>query len=359
MSDVNRLPLAWNYVKRGQAAGRWGGHGVWQVRRFCQEDWVFHIRVYRYTRTRYEIALFLAEDHWKWKKDTGVMGGLVFALSEAYHRTGKMEIHFIGLPDGHEPVVPESIRRVAAALGVTISPNRTMITDAEGRKLYARLTGLCAETEKTLTHRGISLARACFVVNRGIWSPEQVEFLAREAYAAERLFDGGIAPENRLCYQHDVLVLRIALVAERVKTLIESSAGSAAAVHTTWSSTTTQDYIVGRDVTVPTVDGSEFHIQNNEPITVGLTPRDSEGYADHTATDLHTIARLPRQALLAVTQDFSWMPRRTYRRTVRRAARCGVGIVPIVDTLAEVDEEVVRRLAQAASTKRPVPERPD
>src|SRR5262245_4493442 len=99
MSDINRLSLCEKYFDSER----------WAVRRFCQEDWVLNVRVQRVVdRRHFKIALFLAEDHEKYVRDAGVMGGLILALSEAYDKTGSMRIQFVK----HERCVPECIRRV-------------------------------------------------------------------------------------------------------------------------------------------------------------------------------------------------------------------------------------------------------
>lgn len=147
---------------------------TWQFRRFCQDDWILNLRVHRTLgRNRFEVALFLAEDHELFVKGSGVLGGLVFSLSEAYHKTGTMRIHFVGPPVGFERQIPPSVRDAASELGVTLK-KKSVITDGEGRRLYARITGLSANTVDRLTERGIDLVKACFTIHRGIWTKDQV-----------------------------------------------------------------------------------------------------------------------------------------------------------------------------------------
>jgi len=78
----------------------------WQVRGFAQEDWILNIRACRIVgRKRFEVGLFLAEDHEKFVRHSGTMAGLVFLLSEAYKKVGRMELHFVDPLKEHEPTV--------------------------------------------------------------------------------------------------------------------------------------------------------------------------------------------------------------------------------------------------------------
>jgi len=98
-SDRDRFGLWLRYVKiRSETDAR--NPRAWRPMRFAQQDWVLSAWVYRSTRQRYDISLFLTEDHTRFVRDSGTMAGLVFNLSEAYDKTGGMEIRFVGPPDG-------------------------------------------------------------------------------------------------------------------------------------------------------------------------------------------------------------------------------------------------------------------
>lgn len=351
-SDVQRLPLVDSYIDSPE----------WHVRRFCQEDWLLHVRVYRIrNRQRYEIALFLAEDHWKFEKDSGVLGGLVFALSEAYHQVGRMEMYFVGPPYGDEPEIPHSIRRVAADRYGIVFQKPTKISDAEGRKLYERITGFREEVLILLGERGISHERACFVVQRAIWSREQVEFLARHGRCPDRIFRGGAPAECRLSYQADLVLLRIALMAERVRVMLETDAQqSEADVHMEWTGIPSVSYRPPCDAVLQVFSGVTLELAGQQSASALLAPRDAIGYMWHGLEDLPSSAPPPSPpTLVFVTKDIFHIPLSVRETLLAAADERNVAIVPIVDTLADLDTEIDRRLARAASTERTMPERPD
>ena len=183
----------------------------WWPMRYFMEDWVLGAWVYRIDKRTEQcnVCLFLAEDHYKYKMDSGLKGSLIFLLTQAYHLLGNMEINFVGpergcsddrrrqtaqneqrvleflqkLPDltssvsrnraeellkeGFEPEVPAAVRRFASELGVKFAGERH-ISDAEGRDLYARMTGFSAPVLAEFNGLGIDLTRACYAVHRDI-----------------------------------------------------------------------------------------------------------------------------------------------------------------------------------------------
>lgn len=310
-------------------------------------------------RTRLEVALFLAEDHEQFVKDAGVMGGLIFLLSEAYQKIGTMELHFVGPPEGHEPKIPESIRRVAASHGVVLR-GRTRIADAEGRELYARLTGLSAATVERARRRGIDTARACFVVQRRIWSREQVEYFFSYSIIPERIFDGGVAAEARLSYVHDLLIMRIALLAERTQTLFEMSFGGETPTFVMkWTSESTMECVCGAPLRLAQdalLDSGPVDHPAEVPLTVHLWPRGVEEYSRELPRDVQSVTRPGAAALVITTRDCSGLS-----ADVRKHLQLSDAppIAMIVDTLSDLDQEIEQRLSRATSTRRPLPERPD
>lgn len=361
MTDLERLPLVWSYLNaEDSTAGRRRPNGNWQVRRFCQEDWLLNVRVQRVVgRHRFEIALFLAEDHQKFVRDAGVMGGLVFALSEAYDKTGTMQIDFVGPPEGHEPEIPLSIRRVAAALNVSIG-GTNQIADSEGRELYARLTGLSDEVIAILRTRAIDLVKACFVVHRGLWTKGQLELIAKSAHAPERVLGGQVFAEQRIQYLHDLLLLRVALLMERLETMLSTLCGMKdVMVSSQWVKNCCLQTSVSRSVELPTFVSDTLTVSSNCPLTAALVPRDTTGYVVWGERDIEAAASVPEPRCLVVTQDVSWLPAELRCHLVDCARRRQVAIIPIVDTLGELDAEIEERLARVFSTKRGVPERPD
>lgn len=214
-TDHDRLGLYQEYVKRYgysqtrvENRDRPGHH--WTPRRSCFQDWLISAYVARWRRESYEVGLFLAEDHWLLERGSGVKSGVMFILSDAYHRTGRMEVTFLGpapgyratFRTGHEPRIPQSILRLARDLDIPmqeIIPTPSEITgqvasvlpDAVGRRLYARITGFSEDAIRVLSATyGPDLTRACFVVQRGVWSVEQAGYICVHALFPRRLLEG-------------------------------------------------------------------------------------------------------------------------------------------------------------------------
>ena len=303
-------------------------------------------------RRRFELGFFLAEDHEKFVRGSSARGALLFTLSDAYFNIGQMELHFVGPPEGYEPTIPTSIRAIAEELRVPIASNDS-ISNEEGRTLYARLTGFSERTTAVLTSgaQQVDLVRACFVVQRGIWSVEQVEFFAREAYNPARLLEGGVAPENRLSFAHDLLVLRIAIAWERAKLVLEVLSGGQdhAIQPMTWTDSVAT-FKTSKDLEVRTL-GAATKLAAGSIVSVLLLPRPREGFIAFSKGDLAAVKRC-RPEFVAVTRDF---PTDTAHAFEKRGAK----VLVLLDTLADLDKDVYRRLAQSVSTARPLPERPE
>jgi len=355
MSDRDRLYIYQNYVdqygiKRKNIDEDFKEKKdtyVWQPRRACYDDWILCVWVQRYTRMKFEIGLFLAEDHTKFVKGAGVMAGLVFCLSDAYHKIGKMEIIFKGkrknsnLESGYEPDIPVSIRNLSKSLGVELSCE-DRITDSEGQLLYVRLTGLSENVSEFLKDK----IRACFIIQRGIWSKEQIEILVQESVNPEKILNGGLPAEMRLFYLHDLLILRQLIMGERVMTYL-SIKGLITKIQWIFSRVlccTSDKKIKLRDIV----------FKKNEKIYIYLIPRCQDGYNFHLLND---ISHLRKKILVAVTYDAKWVNKSTEESVTNLIARKKIKVFPIVDTLAEIDEEIQKRLKQSISTKRALQER--
>lgn len=329
----------------------------WPMAYFIGDDilaaWVYRVR----HRDRCEVGLFLAEDHHLFVRGSGLKGGLIFLLTQTFHLTGKMEVHFVGprpgqsptIETGYEPEVPRAIRELAGALGVEIA-GRHGIADLEGRQLYTRLTGFTEETAARFRRCGIDLTRACFAINRDVWSFEHVEYLLEHAPAPERLFEGGLSPLHRLAHQRDLLVLRTALLEERFRILLEnfSDGDGPKRFDARWVTGTRRRYTCDRDLGLRAHDGRAVRLKAGEPFEVYVLPRSAQEYVAFRAEDASHAPGAPR--LIAATRDIEWTG-------PTPAGATGAHYLPIHDTLAELDAEIDLRLAQTVSTRGELSER--
>ena len=337
--------------------------GGWIARRYCEDDFVLCAWVYRLRRKHYEVALFAAEDHYRFVAGAGVMGGLVFILSDAYFKTGRMEVTFCGpasggdpsLATGFEPEIPPSIAAFAERVGVPL-PAGVRISNEEGQRLYLRITGLSKETESALKAKGADLLRTCFLVNRGIWLPEQVALIAREANQPARIFEGGATPLARLSYKAELLLLRVALLYERMKTILESSAEDVQ-VSGKWIAANVFEYRVNKQVSITTFAGGKCVIEPGKPFFVLFSARDSAGYECYLRSDIIVGLSSRTPGAVVVTKDFEWVGESAQKRLLSHLAAENVVLVQTVDTLGETDQFVALKLAQSASSRRPLEER--
>jgi len=330
----------------------------WIPRRYCEDEYLLCVWCCHSTRNIYRLGLFLSEDHRRFVRDAGAMGGLIFNLSEAYDKTGMMEVHFVGPPEGHELEVPESVRRVAYNLGLKLQ-HKHHIADEEGRLLYARLTGLSEKAVQSLTARGVDLVKACFTVHRGLWTKEQVELIALQAHAPERIFTGNMLAEHRVQYLHDMLLLRVAVLAERLQTLCSSVHGPNDQVVTAeW----TEECRLAMTLHKPvgwTHEGREIKLPAKARILATLTARDAKGYEVFGSDDVQAAASAPEPRLLVLTRDFDWVREVRRKELITQAAKASLPIVQVVDTIGEMDANIDERIARVVSTRRGAPERPD
>ncbi|GEM_PF-2862714 len=362
-SDRERLPIFFDYIKQYEAeSSRKDKGNLWIPRRCAQQDWVLSVWVYRIFNAKFEIALFLAEDCLLFVKDGGIVAALMYCLSDAYFHTGKMEIHFCGkaqnptLKTGYEPVVPQSIVRVARTLGVFIQEGSNVIPDSQGRDLYVKITGFSQELLELLQSHNIDLVRTCFIVNRRVWTCEQVELFVHYSHEPKGLLRGGINPELFLLYQHDLLLLRFALLAERFKTLLEKSdVSDSLVIESTWLDMNKQLCSTSEPLSIETAFRKPLTIPHNTSFNVVYIPRDLDEYHFFIKSDF---ANFDDEVLtlLVVTKDFDWVSKeaRDFARSTSEGRTIG-----IVDTLGELDEEIQKRLYQSLSTRRSPPERPE
>jgi len=332
----------------------------WRPMRYFMGDdilaaWVYRIR----ERSRCEVGIFLAEDHYKYVKDSGVKGGLIFLLTQTFHLLGKMEVNFVGprsgqtatLDTGFERNIPETIRRVAEAHGVEFR-YQSCITDQEGRELYAQLTGFSDEMIGEFRKRGIDLTQACFVVQRDIWSFDQVEYLLRNAPEPERLFNGGVSPVDRLSVLLDQVVLRTAILEERLRIVVEQFTGEPKKVRAEWVAENRIRYTSDRDLELPIFGGPVQSIKAGIPFEVTITPRNAQGYVMFATDDARRPRRHDIPHFIGVTRDIEWTGFTTNAGLI-------TPYLPILDTLTDLDSELDLRSAQAMSTRCELSERHD
>lgn len=384
VTDIDRFPIYEEYVAhfshdRGAASGP-SQHSapasryVWVPRRCCIQDWVLSVYVCRWSRTVYEVALFLAEDHVDYERGAAAKAGLMFLLSDAYHQTGRMELTFVGpcsgaatMETGHERDIPRAILALCEHLGMQLAvevdargpQKRTVLQHESGEALYARITGLSDRAVNALTNRSVDLVKACFAIQRGLWSKSQAELIAVHAHAPERVFAGDASTERRVQHMHDLLLLRVAVLGERFEALCGPVHGGEGQVVTSeWSNDGRLVLSLAKPVEW-TDEGRTIQIPAKTKSTAMLVARDAAGYGQFAEQDIAAAAASEEPRVVVVTRDFEWMPEASRRERLAQAAKLHLAVVQVFDTIGELDAEIDQRLSRVASTKRGAPERPD
>lgn len=189
---------------------------IWRPYRFCVQDVVLGTTVVRHVKgdNCLEVDVFLTTSIPQYEPDSGVRGLALFLLCEAYKCGGTMEIRFTGNVEGGR--VPAELEALAERLGVPIpldSITAHRLTPSDSRALFAALTGFSQTALQRIAELDLSIERACYVVNKDIWTRHEVEAIMLSASKPDRLFAGGAAPEQRALFAQDLLQGRAALLA--------------------------------------------------------------------------------------------------------------------------------------------------
>jgi hypothetical protein len=337
--------------------------------RMAQDDVVLCIWSCRVVRKRYEVGLFLAGDHFRYVPWSGVIGGLVFILSDAYYKTGSMEIRFCGPARGARPTwrsgfeaeIPPQIRQFATSASIRLPPGN-VLPDAEARRLYVHITKLPRQTRHLLTRRNCDLPRVCFLVHRGIWTREQITLIAGFSENPAGILTGGSASEDCFHFQSERLLLRYGILHERIQMLLSGllDQGRPRAL-CSWIQPNRARFQVREETFLPLRDGSRLSLPSGSLVEARFLARDAIGHKYFRKHDLELLAA-PTDGVatvLVVTKDFDLVEEDLRQLLCRTADDRKIPLVSVIDTLSELDESVELKLFQTASSLRPVEERPE
>lgn len=363
-SDADRMLIFEEYVKayapenKRELANRKGTGREWTPLRFCSQDWLLSVAACRASRTRYEVGFFLTKDHFLFEEFAGVKAALAFFLADSFHKTGKMEIRFVGARSGEEPSlesgylpgIPRPIREYAASVGVTLAHARK-IEASEGEALYLKLARFSDELMKLLSNAdGL---RAAFLAHRGVWSATALEHIARHSHMPNQLLVGGPSPEDWLTFKRELLVLREAVLAERIEIALRTANSHVEQpIRSRWlpDAAVPTLAITPLSATVLSTLGGSIELQPGKELHARLIGHDATSAAFHQEEDLAAIPA-DRPTLLVVTKDFDWA-KPPYRAAVLKCTARHVAVVKLFECLDEVDSEILARLGRCASTRR-------
>jgi len=188
---------------------------VWRPYRFCVQDVLLGATVVQHVKgdNFLNVDVFMTEEVPPYEPDSGVKGLTLFLLCEAYKCGGTMEIRFTENVEGGR--IPRKIQELAERLQLPI-PEKSLsdrrLTPRDSRTLFAALTPFSPEAFARISELNLSIERACYVVQKGIWSLQEAETILLSAVNPDRLFSGGAPTEQRLLYGQDILYGRTTIL---------------------------------------------------------------------------------------------------------------------------------------------------
>jgi len=338
---------------------------LWIPRRYCSRDVILAAWVYRFIRRRFEVALFLAEDHHRFAEGSSARGALVFCLGDAYLATGSMEIHFVGrnpgsMENGFEPEVPECLRSLAAQFQIVIPPGR-VISDEIGRGLYIALSGLPNETTHALTQAGVDPLHAALQVYRGIWSVQQLDLIAKYCRYPHSLLREEYSPELKLGRLRDLQIARRLILGQRLETMMAANSGEGVTMTSVWHRPDIISLQHSDTVTVPGCENLSLQLRKDCTSNHLLYPDTTAGYEANWEENVPDTTATNPFHIVFVTANFEWLSHDRKRAIIAKlqSRETPVYIVVCIDTVDEIDAEIRRRAFQYRSTFRPAPELPE
>jgi len=342
---------------------------VWRPYRYCIQDVVFGVTVVKHLREAncLEVDVFLTADVPEYGPLAGARALTHFLLSEAYKCGGTMEIRFTKEVEGGR--VPRELTDLAASFGLSFArPDR--LAPAEAKALYAALTGfspsLSAAIETLEAAGRIKMARACYVVNHGVWSREQLELLVLGSERPDSILAGEALPQQRHLYYHDLLHARAALLAgmlERV--LLQRERESESGVSFDMEDDTRQlsvtfdgqlyakTYGSEEAVPIPWLHGVEAQreVPGGMSFTVFVRAHDIADLTLNLATDIEDARAYREQAgrpvFVLVPHDFLRLPTDMVDLLSQKALDAQVGLMVCPEEAAFFDQDAAQRLARS------------
>jgi len=343
----------------------------WRPYRYCIQDVVFGVTVVRHHREDncLEVDVFLTADVPAYGPLAGARALAHFLPSEAYKCGGTMELRFTPQVEGGR--VPQELCDLAAHYGLTFAGQAAgRIAPAEAKALYAALTdfspALRARLADLESAGRIKLARACYVVNHGVWTREQIELIAFGSERPDSILGGMARPSQRHLYYHDLCHARAALLADMLTRLLlqrERVADSGAtydmeddlrALAVEFDADAyAQVYRSDDDVPVPWLHGQERRqdVPGGMAFNVLIRARDAADMLLHLAADVKQAAdlrlRTRRPTLLLVPRDFNALPDAARDRLLEQIRAAQIGLLVCPEEVATFDAEAAQRLARS------------
>jgi len=314
----------------------------------------------------YEVALFLAEDHWSLVEDSGVLTGTMMMLAHAYCLTGTMRVVFRGAEPGskatpqtgYEPKIPKSIRHFANKYDIAFM-GEAEISDNEGRKLFLKITGFSDFILKRFSETKIDPVTTAFLIHRGVWKREEVELILKYCISPNALLSGQLVPDNMLRWQADMTTLRRGILARRAKSLFALALdGDEDLVSYNWINEKTTEFTFKSKFTFNPLIGMSITIQPEQVLTVIPIAREYIEYELCLKYDLR-LRDIPSPIVIVVTYDFELLQTEARKKAKQLASQNKIAICQINDTTGALDLEICSALQKSSNFRLMMEDQPD
>lgn len=337
--------------------------------RYCIQDVVFGVTVVRYNQTfnSLEVDVFLTADIPEYGPLAGTKALVSFLLSEAYKCGSSMEIHFTKNVEGGN--IPHEIVELAKKYGIEFTGQPNQINARDAKRLFSAITGFSCSLSTVLERLEIegllSVPRACYVVNNGIWSANQLELIVLGSEDPESILAGQVTPDNRHKYYHAILHARSALLAgmfERVICKRERSMDGVSfeleddfrLITTTFDSKYyCNTFCSNEEIKLPWLSEEieEHFISENNEFNVLIRARRKSDMLRHFMEDLSAAGKLKKESqrpvFILVTSDFFDLSPEYKNLYKTKANEYGIGILVCPESASILDNDAAKRLSSS------------
>jgi len=340
---------------------------LWRPYRFCVQDVVLGLTVFRHSRSKnhLEVDVFLTAAIPEYEADSGARALMLLLLSEAYKAGGTMTIEFS--PRVEDGTVPVDVVRLATAVGVALEHiDEGRIVPLEANQLFAALTGFSDQLRGLLAQweaRGeMSVASVCYAIHHGVWERPEVEAILLTSPRPGSLLGGQSQPELRHPYLVDLVFGRAALMygsldrhlryrshakGDSVVLLEDDRRELEVSIDGGTYAVTFQSET--EDMAVPWIsypkESGPAIIARGQPLTVLIRARKGSDLGRALPDDWRSAEQASRSGacFVLVPRDFDDLPSEVRDGLLRcRPPEIGLLVYPQTSTI--LDEEVARRL---------------
>jgi hypothetical protein len=341
----------------------------WRPYRYCVQDVVFGVTVLRQLQEGncLQVDVFLTAEIKEYGPLAGARALISFLLSEAFKCGGSMEIRFT--KNVEQGRIPVELQQLAKQHAITFSlPDRILALEA--KLLYSAITGFSDFLERRIqemeANGQISMARACYVVNHGVWSKSQLEMIVLGSDMPESIISGSARPEQRHLYYHDLLHARSALLADMLERILIKRENTTEEgvefeleddrfnlVIQFSGSDGVKTYHCSDPLSLPWLLGSAEQkiLVENIPFQVLIRCRDTADLRLHFGEDVHLANKLHSQnkfpTFILVPADFLDLPKDLVDSNMAMAQEMKISILVCPERTINLDLDAAQRLSKS------------